>query len=156
MPVPARPRRPARVPARRAHAGVALIEVLVSLLLFSLGILGLVAAQRGALQSSGLNRDRAMAADLANDLITQVQLVSHSTAGWDTTVCDDWKAKVESAGLPGVDSAKLACTVTPQTDSTGTTLSYQVSGTLFWQAPGDIAGGSALEHHYTAVTQEPN
>lgn len=155
MPLPSQPIRPARRRARRTIVGVAFIEVLVSLLLFSLGILGLMAAQRGALQSSGLNRDRAMAADLANDLITQVQLVSHATAGWSTTVCDDWKTKVESAGLPGVDTAKLACTVTAQTDSSGVVQSYLVSSSLYWQAPGDIAGGSALEHHYTAVTQVP-
>jgi len=145
--------RPRQASGRRPLAGVALIEVLVSLLLFSLGILGLVAAQRGALQSSGLNRDRAMAADLANDLITQAQMVSHS-GSWDSTVCDDWKGKVESSGLPGVDSSKISCSITAQTTS-GTTTSYLISGTLYWQAPGDQAGGTDLEHHYTAVTQVP-
>ena len=150
MAAPARPLRP----PRSRLAGVALIEVLVSLLLFSLGILGLVAAQRGALQASGLNRDRALAAELANDLITQVQMVSHSTSGWDDAVCDDWKDKVESSGLPGVDGDKLGCTITAQTAS-GSTASYLVNATLYWQAPGDQAGGEHLEHHYTAVTQVP-
>lgn len=151
--MPARPPTFATV-SRRSARGGALIEVLVSLLLFSLGILGLVAAQRGALQASGLNRDRALAAELANDLITQAQMASHSTSGWDTTVCDDWTSKVKSSALPGADSNAPDCTITAQTTS-GSTTSYLVSSTLYWQAPGDVAGGEKLLHHYTAVTQVP-
>lgn len=54
--------------ARASQSGVALIEVLVSILLFSLGILGLIGLQTRAISLSIDAEDRNRAALIANDI----------------------------------------------------------------------------------------
>lgn len=60
--------RPSPSSARASQAGVALIEVLVSVLLFSLGILGLIGLQTRAISLSLDAEDRNRAALIANDI----------------------------------------------------------------------------------------
>ena len=57
---------------RRRLAGVSLIEVLVSILIFSFGIVGLIGLQARALQYSTSAEDTARAALLANELSTAI------------------------------------------------------------------------------------
>ena len=60
--------RPSPSSARASQSGVALIEVLVSVLLFSLGILGLIGLQTRAISLSIDAEDRNRAALIANDI----------------------------------------------------------------------------------------
>jgi len=57
---------------RRNLAGVSLIEVLVSILIFSFGIVGLIGLQARALQYSTSAEDTTRAALLANELSTAI------------------------------------------------------------------------------------
>jgi len=94
--------RPSPSSARTSQSGVALIEVLVSVLLFSLGILGLIGLQTRAISLS-IDADRNRAALIANDI---------AAAMWTTrTVAIDpragrpsWNDRAsnpEAGGLPG-------------------------------------------------------
>ena len=57
-----------RTSSRRGQTGVALLEVLVSVLLFSLGVLGLIGLQARAINLSIDAEDRNRAALIANDI----------------------------------------------------------------------------------------
>ncbi len=85
----------------QAQAGVALIEALVSLLIFSFGLLGLMGLAARAINFSVDAEDRNRAALFANDIASTMWLsgtVNVSTtvlAGWQTAISDPTKA-----GLP--------------------------------------------------------
>lgn len=104
--------------SRHRLAGVSLIEVLVSILIFSFGIVGLIGLQARALQYSTSAEDTSRAALLANELSTTI-IVSQTNprtvlvpaaalAAWQLRVAD-----TTNGGLPnGVG------TVTPLTANT--------------------------------------
>lgn len=110
----------------RPQKGMALIEVLVSILIFSVGILGLIGLQSRAIQLSGDAEDRNRAALLANELISEMWL--RRTPSLPAEFKTAWRAKVadmgpNKGGLPNGDG------------------NYQVTGrqadvTITWQSPG--------------------
>ncbi|GAA5157921.1 type IV pilus modification protein PilV [Viridibacterium curvum] len=87
------------------QAGVALLEALIAILLFSVGILGMVALQARASQISVNSEDRALAAMLANEMVAEMwaqNSVTASTAGWQARIA---ASKLPSAqGLVTKDS----------------------------------------------------
>jgi type IV pilus assembly protein PilV len=85
----------------RAQAGVALLEILVSVLLFSLGLLGLIGLQARAIGLSSDAEDRNRAALLANEVVAQMML--HGSATLPAEKLDKWKERVAeptTGGLP--------------------------------------------------------
>src|SRR3990167_3668994 len=68
-----RPRHPLRPPAR-LQRGVFLIEALLGILIFSLGILSLVAMQTAAVSAQSDARYRIDAANLADQIISEISL----------------------------------------------------------------------------------
>lgn len=89
--------------ARASQAGVALIEVLVSILLFSLGILGLIGLQTRAISLSVDAEDRNRAALIANDIATTMWITR--TVAIDLAAgSPSWNARasnLQAGGLPG-------------------------------------------------------
>ncbi|MDO9071738.1 MAG: type IV pilus modification protein PilV [Rubrivivax sp.] len=75
-----RPRHPARVGQALRMAGFTMIEVLVALLVFSLGVLALVQIQGTAVRMSGDARDRAIATFLADQLLARMLISDPATA----------------------------------------------------------------------------
>ncbi len=65
---------------RRYSAGFTMIEVLVALLVFSLGVLGLVAIQATATRMAGDARDRAVATFLADQILARMLISDPTTA----------------------------------------------------------------------------
>ncbi|HWT20046.1 MAG TPA: type IV pilus modification protein PilV [Variovorax sp.] len=91
--------RPTPSPARTSQSGVALIEVLVSVLLFSLGILGLIGLQSRAISLSIDAEDRNRAALIANEIATTMwttRTVALDSATWTTRANN-----LATGGLPG-------------------------------------------------------
>lgn len=90
------------LPPKASNRGVGLIEVLVSLLVFSLGVLGLVGLQARSVQIETQAGDRTRAANLANEVVTQMwvnqttSLPEKQLEGWNDRVKD-----TSTAGLPG-------------------------------------------------------
>lgn len=82
---------------RRRQAGMSLIEVLTSLLIFSIGILGLVGLQTQAIQFSVSAEDTNRAALLANELVAKMWVER-----LDADDLKAWQEKVGDAdvGLP--------------------------------------------------------
>jgi type IV pilus assembly protein PilV len=110
--------------------GMSLIEVLVSILIFSVGILGLVALQMRATQASTDGEDRNRAALLANEAVSLIW--TYQTVTLPTAVLASWQTRVgytttpTSVGLPsGVGTIATDTTQTPNV----TTITIQ------WQEP---------------------
>jgi type IV pilus assembly protein PilV len=126
--------------------GFMLIEVLISVVIFSIGILGLVGLQAKMTTAQTEAKARADASYLASELVglmwadianlAQYQYSATTSSGNCTghTACNTWLNKMKTA-LPSGNA-----TLTPTT-STG-----DVSITLTWQLP----GGST--HTYQTVT----
>ena len=95
-------RRVPTLPPKASNRGVGLIEVLVSLLVFSLGVLGLVGLQARAMQIETQAGDRTRAANLANELVTQMWM--NQTTELSSEQLEDWNKRVadtRTGGLPG-------------------------------------------------------
>ncbi len=95
-------RRVPTYPPKASNRGVGLIEVLVSLLVFSLGVLGLVGLQARSVQIETQAGDRTRAANLANELVTQMWV--NQTTSLSEKQLEDWNDRVRdtsTAGLPG-------------------------------------------------------
>ncbi|MGE5450235.1 MAG: type IV pilus modification PilV family protein [Acidobacteriota bacterium] len=97
-------RRPPQLCKR--HGGFVIIDVLMSVLLFSVGILGLIGLQTALTRNQVDTKVRADASYLAGELIAQIwanttQLSSYSSSGCATmALCKEWQDKV-AASLPG-------------------------------------------------------
>jgi type IV pilus assembly protein PilV len=147
-----RPTRPA--PLLRSQRGVMLLEALIAILIFSVGILGLVGLQATAVKQSTDARMRSEAALLADRLIGRMWTDNRATAAlqakYNTCVTDsctgyrEWVDAVAEA-LPGVSlDSPLRPAVT--VNNAGI-----VTISIFWKAPGEEAG--AAPHRYDVEAQ---
>jgi len=120
-------------PTRRPRRGLSLIEVLIVLLLFSFGLLGLVGMQARAIQASMGAEDAQRAALLANDLASAMW--GANTVTLDAAVVTAWQGVVAdptARGLPeGVgtvdvtaDVARITVTWRPPHLAAGSTHRY--------------------------------
>lgn len=127
---------------RRQQGGVMLLEALIAILIFSIGILGVVGLQATAVRQSTEARYRSEAAHLAEQLLgtmwtsnrelTALQTQFNTCAAVTCAGYMNWLARVQ-ATLPGVEPGtptEPAVTV----DGTGI-----VTISVFWRSPGDSA-----------------
>jgi type IV pilus assembly protein PilV len=112
--------------ARHGQRGIALIEALVSLLIFAFGVLGLLGLEARAISSAADSEDRNRAALLANEIAStlwvngNVTVTAAQLAAWNVTAANN-----AAQGLPGG-----AVTVLPVSGSTNS-----VDVTITWKAP---------------------
>jgi type IV pilus assembly protein PilV len=99
---------------RAPQKGIALLEALVSILVFSFGVLGILGLAARAIQTSVSAEDRNRAAMLANEIASTMWL--SGTVSLTTTQLSDYKTKVTDLTGYGLPNATL--TVTPVTTST--------------------------------------
>lgn len=119
----------------KRQSGMMLVEVMVSILIFSIGILGLVGLQTVATQNATNAEDRTIAATLANDMVAQMWIKktanpSSSSISGDITT---WKTKVTSSNLPNA-----AGTVTRTNGVTSVAIS--------WKAPSKKSTDNANQY----------
>lgn len=130
-------------PAKRA--GFMLLEVLISVVIFSIGILGLLGLQANMAKAQTEAKARADASYLASELqglmwsdlanLAQYQIQSGACTNTNNARCTNWVSKLGQS-LPSASS-----TVTVDTTN------GDVSITITWQLPG---GG--LSHRYQTMT----
>lgn len=155
---------------RPPQRGVMLLEVLIALLIFALGVLGLVGLQASAAKQSGQTKYRADATLLANDLLGQMRLTSLDYATLNARFKSSdgggpdylaWKARV-AAQLPGAatyaPSVVLnqvqpldAIVAGASAPAVGLSASTRVTITVQWKAPGEAAAEPA---HNIVLTNE--
>jgi type IV pilus assembly protein PilV len=120
--------------ARNRQEGVALLEALVGILIFSVGILAMIGLQAQAIRNTVEAKYRTEAAYLANQIIGQMwvdrdNLDAYDTAGGANANMTGWRTAVANT-LPGVVPAG-ANSPTIEVDTN------QVTVTIFWRLPGD-------------------
>lgn len=136
----------ARYPARsvaRVQAGFALVEVLVSLLLFSLGVLGLVAMQAKASAYSVAAEDRTRAAMLANEIIAN--LWAQQAHEPSTSTLAAWKARLMDPTVSGLPNVNEQGSKVQFDSATGIT-----TVTIQWKAPSKLST-DAYSQYFTYV-----
>lgn len=129
-------KRPARHPQSRpgTHAltrGVVLLEVLVAILIFMIGVLGVVGMQTAMTQAQTVGKFRADATYLANELVGLLWADLPNLATYNTAACagnarcSEWSAKV-GRSLPGGTSTVVV-------DAAGV-----VTIAISWTAPAGV------------------
>jgi type IV pilus assembly protein PilV len=111
-----------------------LIEALIGILIFSIGILALIGMQGAAIRNTTDARYRSEASFLANQVIGQMwvdraNLALYTSAGYAPR--DAWETNVAST-LPGVTGTRLP-TITVSADN-------EVVVTIQWLQPGETQG----------------
>lgn len=134
---------PGRLLAERPQRGMALLEVLVSVLLFSLGILGLIGLQARAINYSVEVEDRNRAAMLANEIASAMWLANSVTIDTEAGT-PSWADRV-SAALPGG-----TVVVAPEA-----TIPNSANVTIDWAPPQRRTNEAARSRLTTRVTLAP-
>jgi type IV pilus assembly protein PilV len=157
-------------PQAGRQSGVMLIEALIALLIFSIGILGIVGLQASAAKASGDAKYRSDASLLANELIGRMWASDRTQATLQTAFASpngvayqNWAYAGVLSGSPGTTTAPAVGTVlnalpgaaanlpTVVIVSSGTetlVASNIVTITVSWKAPNDTA-----VHNYVAVAR---
>jgi type IV pilus assembly protein PilV len=129
------------------QAGFSIIEGLVSILIFSLGVMALVSLQATSVAQSTSAKYRSEASLLANELIGQMWVGDRTATALQSNFntggakYNEWLTNVQAV-LPG--SAASAPTVT--VSNTG-----QVTVNIYWKAPNEPA--SMAEHNFITIAQ---
>jgi type IV pilus assembly protein PilV len=124
----------------RAEHGVVLIEVLVGLLIFIVGVLGIIGLQAKALQYSVQSEDRSRAALLANDLVGLMW--ANGTTSLPEDTLNKWRARLTNptTGLPN------ARATISDPDASGL-----VTITITWKAVSRTSESDANNKYQTTV-----
>jgi type IV pilus assembly protein PilV len=143
----------ARFGKAKTQAGSMLLEALVAILIFSVGILAVVGMQATAVRAAADAKYRSDASLLAGELIGQMWVTDRTNAtllnnfqgggGTNGTAYTTWLANV-TAALPGVTAAVNQPVVTVDAANL-------VTIQVFWTLPSEPAGTAA--HNYTVVAQ---
>ncbi len=121
------------------QSGMTLIEVLVAVLIFSLGLVALIGLQARAIQYSTSAEDTSRASLLANEIATT--MITSQTIALPTSAITAWQARASDpihGGLPNGAAAVAA---------SGNVATI----TLTWRAPTAAIGAPNSENRY--VTQ---
>jgi type IV pilus assembly protein PilV len=131
---------------RKTQSGVALLEALVGILIFSIGILALMGLQAQSIRNTVEAKYRNEAAYLANQIVGQMCVDRANLAQYDTTAgaspnMSAWRVRVANT-LPKV--------VPGGTNSpTIVVAGNQVTVTVFWQLP----GSDSVVRQFSVVAQ---
>lgn len=127
-----------------------LLEALIGILIFSMGILAIVGLQATSIKLSSDAKYRSDASLLANQLIGQMWVSNRTAATLAASFNSpsgagyaSWASSVQ-ATLPGVSGNNLPMVAV----STAAATLGQVTVTIYWQAPSD-----PTRHNYTAIAQ---
>ncbi|MFA7281443.1 MAG: pilus assembly protein PilV [Sterolibacterium sp.] len=134
------------------QCGSMLLEALIGILIFSMGVLAVVGMQASAVKASRDAKYRSDASMVANQLIGQMwvgnrtpatmQANFQGSAGSGGTAYTAWLAEVQAA-LPGAVANPPTVLVNAATS--------QVTITVFWIAPGEPEG--TTPHNFVVVAQ---
>jgi type IV pilus assembly protein PilV len=134
-----------RLAARRRMGGVVLIEVMIALLIFMFGVLGLVGLQASVTRATTDSKFRVDASYLADEMVGRLWSDQKNVASYDSTncsgtaLCKEWQSKV-AAGLPNGTGSVTVVTVD------AAAFIYDATIAISWAGPGGQA------HSFTTRT----
>lgn len=129
---------------RKSQSGVMLLEALIGILIFSLGVLALVGMQALAIKVATESRERAEASNLASQLIGEMWINRANLANYEYTAGSGSIPTVLTGWVSQVQAALPNANVYLPSVSIGTPTVAGVNGnevivTVRWQAPGTTA-----------------
>ena len=129
-----------------SQQGSILLEALISILIFSMGILAIVGLQGAAIKTVSDSQYRLEASFLANRVVSEmwtnvVNINDYALPGGGATGLDVWLAEVQSR-LPGSTAANAPTIVIAANPLGGFTATVAIR----WQVPGE-----STPHNYTTV-----
>jgi type IV pilus assembly protein PilV len=142
---------------KKTQHGVMLLEALIAILIFSIGILAIVGMQATAVRTVTESRSRAEAALYANQLLGQIwadainaSQYAYPGSGAVPARLTDWHNAVTGVtdprrGLPGAANVRPVVTISAN-NAQGATVQIQV----FWRNPEEEAQGQPA-HNYTVT-----
>ena len=128
---------------QKGQQGVVLIEALIGILIFSIGILALIGLQAVAIKNTVDSQNRIEAGFLANEIVSRMwttggnpSTFAHTSGTSSNTTMQTWVTKVAST-MPGVNTTAYTTSA-----GTGTAPSIVVAGnrvtvSIYWKAPGE-------------------
>jgi type IV pilus assembly protein PilV len=117
-------RRQRKTPRRVSQRGVALIEALVSVLIFSFGVLGLIGLEASAIHYSVDAEDRNRATVFASDIASTLWL--NGTGTYTAAQYAAWQANIANLALPtGLRGGTLSISPAAGTISTSFNITIQ-------------------------------
>lgn len=144
--------------------GVMLLEALISILIFSIGILAIVALQANSIKLASDSKYRADANLLSNELIGQMWL-AHSSPSFATAFTTGgasyvaWVSSV-AATIPTTGASSPAVTIVAGSAIPGLPAASSptsvVTIDIYWSVPGETPNMATTSHHYSTVTQITN
>lgn len=133
----------------KSQQGATLIEVLVAVLVFSFGLLGIIGLQARGIQYSGNTEDRnraaALAAEIAGHMYTMRNINLSATA---PAIVTAWTTKVQTPANGGIPGATGSITINA---ATGTTPAFATIS-IVWQ-PVNASKPSRYETDVLSVTE---
>lgn len=145
----------------RRQSGALIIEVMIAILIFSVGILGVVGLQAAAVKASTDAKYRSEAGLLANELISKMWVSDRTQATLQAAFSSTtsgaayvaWLGSASVPGsvlqvLPGISATVNRPTVEITANNSTSLPSSDVVITLYWQSPED-----ATVHNYKVVAQ---
>ena len=146
-----------------AQRGVLLLDAMIGILLFSLGVLAIVSLQGTAAKQVGQAKFRSDASFMADQLIgqmwanrTNIAAYAYSGTGSAPSVLSNWITEVNPR-LPNATAYPPQIIVTPTVyGGPPAYTSYQVTVTLFWQMPDEFnSSPRPAPHNLSFVTTIP-
>lgn len=148
-------------PFRSRQTGSMLLEALISILIFSMGILAIVGMQAASIKQAGDAKYRTDANLLVNQLIGQMWVSNRTAATLANNFASPngaaylaWVGNADTPGtvqatLPGIDTNPPTVVVTQVAGTAPPlTASSLVTITVFWQVPGET-----VAHQHVAIAQ---
>lgn len=129
--------------SNKNQRGIVLLEALVALLIFSVGILGLIGLQITSVKQASAAEYRSTAVLQANDLISRMWVSDRSDTVLQTQFAatgDGYKAWKDAwaSALPGTtDNPPDVAIKSEDKGATAALGTNTVTITIYWQAPGD-------------------
>lgn len=149
---------PSSNPSRQS--GSLLLEALIAILIFSMGILAIVGMQAAAVRQAGDAKFRSDANLLVNQLIGQMWVSNRNAAALQANFASPagpaylaWVGSATTPGtvqatLPGADTNPPTVVVAQTAGGTGGLPTSLVTVTVFWQMPGETT-----PHRHTTIAQ---
>jgi len=140
--------------SRRSRRGFALIEVLVGMLIFAFGVLGLMGLQASMTKATTGNKFRADASNMANELLGMMwsdaatnlpKYASAQCSGYSR--CQEWTKKLADS-LP---QGTATVTTTDKSGAGSLSVVMEVQIDIAWTPP----GGETTHHFRTLARVEP-
>ena len=144
----------ARFPAQGSERGVMLIEALVAILIFSIGILAVVGMQAVAIKDVAAAKYRSEAAFLAQELLAQmwtdngnINSYAFAGAGAPPPKIQAWVNKVQSRLPDGANQPPVVTLTNPVPAAPAVPTGATVQITVKWRLPEEVTQNLPAHNH---------